>query len=258
MASEATDSETTAKPETRGLPLFYKEPRALSAERHGGKSLKPRRDYAFARDTNSVPLNAEEFKVAARFYPIVFTTTEPAVPVAVLGVKEAQNLFVDEAGAWTKATYIPAYVYRHPFIFSAGRNERQYVLCIDESSDLLTEGEGQPLFVDGEPSELVRKALDYCSAFQRQNELTRAFAAEIEKQGLLSEKEVNYTAAGGRRFNLRGLRVVDERKFNELPDDVFLEWRRRGWLHLVYCHLISIGNLTTLAELASRRDREET
>ena len=51
--------------------------------------------------------------------------------------------------------------------------------------------------------------------------------------------------AGGVHL-LKGLRMIDEERFNALPDEVFLEWRRRGWLPLVYWHWASADNFVRL------------
>ena len=44
-------------------------------------------------------------------------------------------------------------------------------------------------------------------------------------------------------------RAIDEDRFNALPDDVFLDWRRRGWLALAYAHLMSMRRWQGLANL---------
>ncbi|MFC4278536.1 SapC family protein [Achromobacter aloeverae] len=41
--------------------------------------------------------------------------------------------------------------------------------------------------------------------------------------------------------NTLSFTVVDEARFNKLPDETFLRWRANGWLPLVYCHLLSIN-----------------
>ena len=43
-------------------------------------------------------------------------------------------------------------------------------------------------------------------------------------------------------------RVIDEAKLNALDDATVLDWRRKGWLPLVYCHLISISNWSNLVD----------
>ncbi|WP_417843748.1 SapC family protein [Thalassospira sp.] len=52
---------------------------------------------------------------------------------------------------------------------------------------------------------------------------------------------------------MSGFKVIDEAKFNELDDETFLAWRKRGWVHLVYCHFISNGNWSTLVERAAMK-----
>jgi hypothetical protein len=59
------------------------------------------------------------------------------------------------------------------------------------------------------------------------------------------------TLNSGKQMTLRDFNVVDEAKFNALPDDVFLDWRRRGWPHLVVCHLLSMANWSNLVEFAA-------
>jgi hypothetical protein len=38
-----------------------------------------------------------------------------------------------------------------------------------------------------------------------------------------------------------------------LPDDVFLDWRRRGWMPLVYAHLMSMTSWASLVELEAKK-----
>ncbi len=51
--------------------------------------------------------------------------------------------------------------------------------------------------------------------------------------------------SGGTQL-LTGLRVIEEDKFNALPDQAILEWRRQGWLPLVYWHWASMDNFFRL------------
>ncbi|MGH6975962.1 MAG: SapC family protein, partial [Stellaceae bacterium] len=39
---------------------------------------------------------------------------------------------------------------------------------------------------------------------------------------------------------LQRFRVIDEARFDALPDELFLRWRRAGWLGLAYSHLLSM------------------
>lgn len=247
-------AEATAGENSPALPLFYKHPQPVTAEGFRGKSLKIERDFRFAAETNSVPLNLPEFVAASKVFPIVFTISDRAIPVAILGIKDSQNLFVDEAGNWIFGAYIPAYVRRYPFVFTTGRSGDELILCIDDASDLLEDGDARPLYVDGEPSDVLKEALEFCNDFQNQHRLTTGFMAEMQKHDLLIVKEMTYTSPDGKRYSLAGFRLIDEEKFNTLADEVFLDWRQRGWLPFIYCHFLSVSNLAALGLRAAQID----
>jgi hypothetical protein len=235
------------------MPVFYSRPRPVNAIVDRGRSLGLLADFGFARGTNSVVLNAVEFPHAARTYPIVFTTVEPRAAIAVLGLEGQENLFVTEAGTWQPNAYVPAYVRRYPFILMEQPEKNEYVLCIDEDANLLSTSEERPLFKDDAPTQVVQDALSFCREFQEQTAATGAFVTELVKHDLLVQNEARIALNSGKQMTLRDFNVVDETKFNALPDEVFLEWRRRGWLHLVYCHLLSMANWANLVELAAKK-----
>jgi hypothetical protein len=241
----AADGRSAAR--SAGLPLFYRAPRPLDSRRHAGKRLKPA-DFGFARQTNSIPLNGIEFLLAVKHYPIVFTATDPAVPVAVVGLRGRENLYVRADGSWAPGAYVPAYVRRYPFIFLENPEQKQFTLCIDEASGSLADAEGELLFEGDAPAAAALRARDFCTAFQGQAMATRAFADAVAGAGLLVENRAQAVLRDGRGLGLTGFRVLDEAKFNALPDEIVLEWRRKGWLPLVYCHLISTGNWANLVD----------
>ena len=253
VEAEAMEAaETAAKADSEGVrwPLFYNMPVPLSLERHADKSINLERRFGFAANTNMVPVNMQEFSRVAISYPIVFTESAPASAIAILGLRQGQNLFVDDAGAWDGGVYVPAYVRRYPFIFSTGQEDEQLVLCVDEADALIVDGTGaentQAIYDGEEASETVKKMLEFCAAFHRQSLATREFVDELENRDLFRPGTVTITNESGEQFNLRGFRMVDEAKFNALPDEAFLEFRRKGWLHAITSHLVSVQNLAAL------------
>ncbi|MEQ9641300.1 MAG: SapC family protein [Alphaproteobacteria bacterium] len=238
-----TDSDAAGQ-----LPLLYHQPRPLQHERHGGTYFVPPPGYGFAAQANSVPLNAVEFAIASRHYPIIFAGAPPHLPLAVLGLRPGQNVMLDGGGDWAKGAYVPAYIRRYPFIFLEDQDGQRLTLCIDEGANMLSNTAGEPLFVDGEPGPFVKRATDFCAAFQRQHIATRGFVAALVEHDLLVEKAATAKLSSGAEVKLTGLRLVDEQKFNALPDDVFLDWRRKGWLPMIYFHLISAHNWGLLAD----------
>ncbi len=254
-AAEASDDAAAAAGQ---WPLFYKQPVPLSVERHGAKSIRTQRSFEFASDTNMVPINLQEFARVATAYPVVFTEGETANAIAVLGLRQGQNLFVNEEGAWDGGVYVPAYVRRYPFIFSAGQSEEQLVLCVDEGSDVMVDGgdeEGlEPVYDGEEATDVIKRMLEFCAAFHRQSLATREFIAEMEQRELFRPGTVTITNDSGEQFNLRGFRVIDESKFSTLPDDVYLEYRRKGWIAAIISHLVSVQNLAALGFRSKQAD----
>src|SRR5690606_29613329 len=84
-----------------GLPLWYRKPVVLRFEEHRNKALAPQAHYRFAASSNAVPISVGEFMPAIRNYPIVFAEGSLA-PVAILGLKQSENLFLEQDGAWRR------------------------------------------------------------------------------------------------------------------------------------------------------------
>ncbi len=246
------EAESAPEPGLPPLPLFYKDPQPLHYEAHARKALKQPIDYRFAASAHAVILHTREFRLAAANYPIVFADHEGAMPLAILGYRDGQNLFVDGAGKWADGTYIPAYVRRYPFATGQSADQDEMFLYADLASDLIVDLDANPeadaLFVAGEPSERTKQALEFCRAFQQQAPVTSDFMEEIKNQGLLGSKEVRLDLPSGDSQLLTGLRVIEEDKFNALPDEVYLDWRRRGWIALVYWHWASMDNFLRLVQ----------
>ncbi|HUZ73377.1 MAG TPA: SapC family protein [Stellaceae bacterium] len=222
------------------LPLFYKQPQVVTADRHGKAGLKEATSYAFARETNSVPLGADEILVAQAHFPIVFTETNPPIPVAVLGLGDARNVFVGVDGTWRSGTYIPAYIRRYPFILANGGKPGEMMLAIDEAAENFVADGGRRLFEGTVPTPLARQAAQFCQAFQTQFDLARAFGEALLAAGVLLPRRADVRRPDGKTFSLQRFRVIDEARFDALPDEPFLRWRRAGWLGLAYSHLLSM------------------
>lgn len=235
------------------LPLFYRKPEPLHAERHGCWALRDG-DMAFAAEAHVVPLMLAEFAPAARCYPLLFAAAD-ATPLVLLGL-EKSNLFVMD-GKWSSDTYLPAYVRRYPFGFIATAQPDGFVLAIDAASECLSVGgDGRPLFVEGKPSELTRQALQFCDTFHSEAVHTQKFSDALKAQDLLVDRRVDVMLPSGRQWGLNGFKVVDVERLRRLDDTVIVDWHRQGWLELIHCHLASLENFSTLLALQGRRDAD--
>ncbi len=234
------------------LPQFYRDPCVFDVGQHAHLRLKAGGRLDFAASTNSIVLGANEFFLAQAHYPIVFTVGATVSAVAVVGLQEARNLFVDSAGTWQAASYVPAYVRRYPFVLVQYPDRDDLTLAFDRAAETISEDQGEPLVADGKPSLVIQRALEFCGAFQQQAELARQFAAALVEHKLLVENRAQLTLPSGMAASLSGFQIVDETRFNMLSDDVIVDWRRRGWLGLVYAHLMSMHRWEGLARLTAR------
>lgn len=226
--------------------LFYGHAVPVSAARHAGCSVEVR-DHAFCRNVNSVPLTAAEFRSAAGEYPIVFAVSASGVqPVALLGLRAGENLFVSAQGEW-QGRYIPAFVRRYPFVFSAGEDDKRFVLCVDEAfAGFNREGRGQALFTpQGQPTPYVGKVLRFLQEYRAQFLRTRAFCRRVQELGLLEPMQARVTL-GGRHLSLGGFSAVGRDKLKALTGDRLAELAGTDELELVYLHLQSLRNFEGL------------
>ena len=225
--------------------LFYEKAVPVSAGRHAGCSVELR-DHAFCRRVNSVPLTVAEFRSAAGEYPIVFVNGSGGVqPAVVLGLRREENLFVSEEGAWLGG-YVPAFVRRYPFVFSAGPDER-FVLCVDEAfHGFNREGRGEALFTpEAQPSPYVGRVLRFLQDYRAQFLRSRAFCRRLEDLGLLAPMRAR-TGAGSRAVSLGGFSAVDRARLKDVPGDKLADLAASDELELVYLHLQSLRNFDAL------------
>jgi hypothetical protein len=253
MAADAADAADAAVQQPM-MPMFYQSPRPLDMERHKDKALVARRTFTFAAKSNSVPMTVDEIAACARHCAVVLTDSNPAVPAAVLGLRQGENLMVDKNGVWDRTAYIPGYVWHYPFIFLERQTANQFALCIDEESGLVGDGGGsRALFADGQPLEITRRALSFCSTYHHQFMATKDFIKAMTDTNLLNEKVAQVPIGDGQKVALQGLQVIDELRLKELADKDFLALRRRGYLGAVYCQLMSQNNRSSLARRMSAR-----
>ena len=232
----------------------------LDRQRHAGFGLKPATGYGWCAQLNAVYVGTAEMSRAALDYPLAFLR-EPGsgefVPAAVLGLRQNQNLFVDDAGRWREGAYVPACFRRHPFCMvelpaSDGQEARQLV-CVQQ--DRLEPG-GTPLFeASGEPAAAWKPMLQLIQAIEGARQQTRTLVRNLEALQLLTPFDAVAVpkAGGGVQMRLQGLFRVDEQKLQAIPDDALRQLMQRGELRAVYAHLVSLENFGRLLDLAQAR-----
>jgi hypothetical protein len=229
-----------------GLPIFYGALEPLSSSAHPKHRIKPAELAPFLSNAHAVPITVDEFVSCQRFFPIVFSSGENPVPLALMGLNEGVNVFVDEKGKLlNNEVYIPAYVRRYPFMLARLRPDAEELsLCFDPTSDVVGEfkKDGQPLFEDGKPSQATNDILKFCEEFELSAQRTNAFMAELKESDLLMDGEVSIQPAGAEQpFVYRGFQMISEEKLREARGDALRKMNQNGMLALIMAHLFSMS-----------------
>ena len=227
-----------------GLPLFYNQLEPLSRSAHGAWKARRMESAPFLAQTHAVPLTVEEFALAQRHFPIVFSVGENPVPLALMGLNEGVNVFVDEEGKLTSDVYVPAYVRRYPFMLARLRPDvDELSLCFDPTADAVGAfEEGEALFEDDQPSETTKQILGFCENFEQAGMQTGAFMKELADNKLLIDGEVSIQPEGSAQpFIYRGFQMISEDALKNLRGDVARKMIQSGLLPLIYAHLFSLS-----------------
>lgn len=225
------------------LPIFYKDLAPLSSVDHADFRARPLDNAEFLVNQHAVPLTSDEFVSACRFYPIVFSSGENPVPLALMGLNEGVNTFVDAEGKLLNPVYVPAYIRRYPFLLARlNPNSEDLSLCFDPTSGAIGKfEEGDALFDNGQPTEQVNAILEFCKNFEEAGQRTGFFVEELQKADLLMDGEVAIQPEGSDKpYVYRGFQMVDENKLRELRGDVLRKMMQNGILGLIFAHLFSL------------------
>lgn len=236
-------------PQAANLPMFYQDLMPLNSRDHASWRSRTTENAKWMVNQHAVPLTAEEFVHAARHYPVIFSTSDQPVPLALMGLNENVNVFFDDEGKLTSPVYVPAYARRYPFMLAKLSPETEELsLCFDPTSDLVGEfDEGMVLFEDGEPSEACKSTLDFCRNFEEAGFRTTSFVEELEKHGLLMDGEVSIQQPGNDQpFIYRGFKMIDQEKLRDLRGDVLRTMNQNGMLALIYAHLFSLDHMSEI------------
>ena len=247
--------------------IFYEHPVPLNRAEHKDLRLKSVPNVRFAMNTHSVPITGAEFGVAARDLMIVFAGVDAASsgPIALLGLRQNENLFIDAAGQWAPNVYVPAFIRRYPFVLAekpAGEAGDDFTVFLDDGYEGFNTSEGERLFKeDGADSELLTHAVGFLSDFQQNVVRTKWFMQQLVKHDLLEPRNVQLHKGDpndGSAINLNGRFVVNEEKLRGLDEKVAQEFAREGVFGWIYGHLLSLSNIDRLAQRLSEREQAES
>lgn len=221
--------------------------------RHGNKRWQRFSDHTFAAHSTIAPLMLPEVRSAANAFPLAFLKYENnLVPVAILGLDAETNVFVDGAGRWL-ASYTPAALRVWPFSIATSA-KRETLLCIDEDSNLVTDGpDGEAFFNnDGSPSAALDGVLRFIAHFTQEREPSIAACAALQVADVLEPWNVVVRTAT-REWSMEGFLRINESALQKISDKALAALHKAGALSLAYAQLQSMAHLTQLGLMAELR-----
>ena len=236
-------------------PVLFATPVALDRVQHRTQRLHvPAVRFDRTAGMNSLFVAAVEFIDAARDYPIVFVEAgqgddgrREVAPVAVLGLTQGENLMLNADGSWA-ARYVPALLRGYP-LGLARTDAQNFVVVIDAKADALSATAGEPLFNDkGEPTPMLEERRKFVEQLETEAQRTRLLGRSLLELDLLQPMRFDATLPGGQQLSVDGFLTVDEKKFQELPEDKLPHLHKSGILAMIYAHQFSLGLMRGLVE----------
>lgn len=242
--------------------VVYKNPILLNQVAHKHVKVSKLTNYKIAKDQNSVLISGQEFKEAAKHYPIVFIRDEnlnEIMPLALIGLRNNENLFVDDEGKWKEGAYIPAFFRRYPFVLADGQGgEGEYSISVDADFEGFDSDDGMPLFdEEGQPTKELNHVIEFLKQYQTNFMLTQELIKRLDELGLFQDFSADIAMQEGEKISFRGLMRIDEQALLKLEDEKALELYKRGYLAWIYAHLFSLTNFKPMAQLIVKAEVSE-
>lgn len=253
MMQENEKVQTSGK--VSGQMFLYKQPELLTPETHGSMGFTPaERPFDFVKRERVIPLTLTEFGSAHRNFPIIFANLENPLPLAVVGVLDEENLFVDADGNWDPMCYVPTYLRCYPFAFASEGGGRVAVV-VDRAAASVTENPQYPFFDGEKVSEHAETLMRLCAQYDAERRRTVDFCQKLVELGLLTPLRAVWTPPGATESEPLAEYVgIDQDKLSTLDKDVVFELHSAGFLSAIYLQLYSLENWR---HLMARREQLE-
>lgn len=201
-----------------------------------------------------------EFRNLQRHYPVFFIKnpgTGEFQAVAMFGVEDGENLFLDEDG-W-HASYVPLNIVRQPFLIgfqeqdTGGQVEREPVVSVDMDSPRVSTERGEPVFLEhGGQSAYLEKMNSVLKLLYDGMRRSKPFFDALGELGLLESFVLDVQLDDGSEHRLTGFYTINEEALRRLDGEQLRMLNRRGYLEAIYMAIASMSNIPTLLEKKNR------
>lgn len=218
---------------------------------HHALRVDTARSVALGDNVMSAPVFLTEFRNVQTHYPIVFAKAAEGgwQPVALFGLQEGQNLYLDERG-WD-AGYVPLAHARQPFLI--GRDGDALMVHIDLDSPRVATDRGEPLFREhGGTTDYLDRMTSMLLALHEAIPTTAAFANALSTHGLLESFVLDVEFEDGGQGRLAGFHTINEERVRALDGRALSVLHQAGHLEAIFMAMASLGHLRGLIDRANR------
>lgn len=204
-------------------------------------------DYQFAQAAQWIELSLFEFLKATHEYPIfVATAGGRCFPIALLGINENNNSYVNAHGRWI-ATYTPAAFRASPFVMRQSHGEAK--LHIDTKIATISDAASGNAFYTGESyastTDKISQLLTHCHTDKKK---TYAACDALRDLDILTPWKNTPSPDSFALSKKLQLSAVDGAKLEQLNQDQIEVLYRSGALWAAHCMVLSQQHLGMLAK----------
>ena len=222
---------------------------------HADLRVDTRRGAAWGDSVMLAHTFADEFRNLQAHYPIVFQKSADGRfhPVALLGLQEGQNLFLDsDGGEGWDAAYVPLAVQRQPFYIGVDGSE--LMVHVDLDSPRLGHGAGEPLFLPhGGSSSHLQHVNSVLLAIHEGLEANTAFIDALLDHELLESFVLDLETGDAAQYRLAGFYTIHEERLAALQGPALQALHQAGHLQAVYMAVASMSQFRSLIDRRQRR-----
>lgn len=250
-----TEEAIQASGKVSGKMFLYQEPELLTPETHGSMGFTPPdRPFEFVREERVIPLTLTEFSSAQRHYPIIFSNIENPLPLAVLGMLDEKNLFVDENGQWDPMCWVPMYLRCYPFAF-ATEGQGRIAVVVDRAAASVSDSPQYPFFKGDKVSEHTEALMQLCAQYDAERQRTISYCQKLRELDLLTPLGASYRPdQDSEPEPLAEYIGINIEKVDALPESDVYELHKSGYLSAIYLQHYSIENWR---HLMARREQQQ-
>jgi hypothetical protein len=245
-----------------GNVMMYQDPQPLTRDKHAKFGVtQVAKPFAFMQTSHFVPVTAAEFGAAASSFPIIFAGEE-RTPLAVMGIRAGENLFVED-GQFGNQFYMPSFARRYPFVLAGDAENDRFVVCVDEKAECVTDKKPTQPFFDGEkPTQFTDEAFEFLKKFESDRRATDQMIARFKELDMFEQKEMNFQGNNpdgslAEKQKIADYFAITDEKIRGLDAKTTKELTDNGYLSVAYSHMISLGNWQRLVNMTIERSQKE-